>query len=261
MWITQKTWAAFAEAERWTVALHGVGSGGIASHFPLVRLGEILEQRRERLTPRAWPDHLFSYLGLEHVESQSGALVNGKPVPGETIRSDSRVFREGDVLYGRLRPYLNKVFFAEGTVHTGICSSEFLVLVPDTTLVGGLFLRELLASEHVQSKVCKLQLGSALPRLHAKDLLAIEVPLPSLRIQKEIEAQLRHFQAEREVLRTKAKQLPMALRMALQRTLREGCEFDLGNEDPNQGPVWTNALPATYTPNTRGRGRPRSEAG
>ena len=90
-------------------------------------------------------------------------------------------------MYGRLRPYLNKVFLACREVPEGICSGEFYVLVPETGLVLPHFARALLASKYVQGVVAGLLTGSALPRLQLEDLLAIEVPLPPIAQQKFIE--------------------------------------------------------------------------
>src|SRR5437764_462872 len=97
---------------------------------PLLPVGELVSERRESLEPSQFPDFLFNYVGLEHVEGLTGDLVSFDPVSGRQIRSRSKIFRAGDVLYGRLRPYLNKVFVAEGSVTTGICSGEFYVLIP-----------------------------------------------------------------------------------------------------------------------------------
>ncbi len=63
------------------------------------------------------------YLGLEHLAS--GRLV---PIGGglsSNVRSTTSVFQPGDVLYGKLRPYLDKAVLAE---EAGVCTTELLVL-------------------------------------------------------------------------------------------------------------------------------------
>ncbi|QLH38562.1 MAG: hypothetical protein HWD60_05810 [Defluviicoccus sp.] len=54
--------------------------------------------------------------------------------PANELKSLSSVFKAGDILYGRLRPYLNKVFRPE---FDGLCSAEFIVLVPNKAIDGG----------------------------------------------------------------------------------------------------------------------------
>src|SRR5438309_11730039 len=83
-------------------------------------LGEIAETSRERASPM--DDPASRYVGLEHVEPQSMKLL-GHSYAREA-RSSSVRFSKGDILYGKMRPYLNKVWIAE---FDGLCSAEFLV--------------------------------------------------------------------------------------------------------------------------------------
>ena len=65
------------------------------------------------------------YVGLEHVASWTGSLL---PLDDQqSPESISNAFRSGDVLFGKLRPYLAKAVTAE---FGGLCSTEFLVLRP-----------------------------------------------------------------------------------------------------------------------------------
>ena len=81
-------------------------------------LGDIAEPSRERATPMQYPDE--RYVGLEHIEPDSMKLL--KYGYARETRSSSLRFSKGDVLYGKMRPYLNKVWVAE---FDGICSEEF----------------------------------------------------------------------------------------------------------------------------------------
>ena len=164
--------------------------GVAASPFDLVPLNSLVTERRETIDPQATPEALVNYLGLEHIESLTGALVNFSPVRSKEIRSRSKVFLGGDVLYGRLRPYLNKVYVAAGEVSEGICSGEFYVLVPNQGRILPHVLRAILASEYVHPHVGKWQTGSALPRLQLHDLLEIVVPVPPIDVQKRYEEYL-----------------------------------------------------------------------
>jgi type I restriction enzyme, S subunit len=83
-------------------------------------LGEISKPSRDRALPRDVPT--MRYVGLEHIEPQTMRLL-GTGYAHE-VRSSSVHFRKADVLYGKMRPYLNKVWVAE---FEGICSAEFLV--------------------------------------------------------------------------------------------------------------------------------------
>ena len=85
-----------------------------------VTLDQIIEPSKEKFEPRNSDNRMF--LGLEHIESNSGIIL-GK---GNSIntKSTKTIFNKGDVLYGKLRPYLNKVCVP---VFDGVCSTDILV--------------------------------------------------------------------------------------------------------------------------------------
>lgn len=88
-----------------------------------VRLGDMCDQISEPVRPGAQPDAL--YLGMEHLAS--GRLVRIGGGQASEMRSNTSAFRPGDVLYGKLRPYLDKAVLADAA---GVCTTELLVLRP-----------------------------------------------------------------------------------------------------------------------------------
>ena len=257
MWTGSTPWSKLEQDGRWTVELHAArGARARRTHFPRVRIEKLVTERRESLTPSDWPDFEFCYLGLKHISGQSGLLQGFAPTPGRSVRSPSGVFREGDVLYGRLRPYLNKVYAALPPVHTGICSGEFFVLTPNPDRVRTLFLRELLASGELQDRVTHMQFGSALPRLGLADLLAIEVPIPPLELQEEVEERLLKARSQLAECMAAAHELPRQIRSGFERVVRHGDSFR-ASEAVASSPALPNALPEDYRPATRPRRRRR----
>jgi type I restriction enzyme S subunit len=80
--------------------------------------------------PLDYPD--LPFIGMEHVEAHSMRLLG--TVPAGTMKSSAVRFKPGDVLYGRLRPYLNKVY---RPTFEGLCSAEFIVLPENERINGG----------------------------------------------------------------------------------------------------------------------------
>jgi restriction endonuclease S subunit len=192
--------------------------------FPLVAISKIVKERRETIDPQTQPNVLMNYLGLENVQSTTGQLTEFSSRYGKEVKSRSKVFRVGDVLYGRLRPYLNKVYVADGAINNGICSGEFLVLIPDSKRILPHFLRALLSSAYVHNVVSRLQTGSALPRLQLDDLLAIEVPLPSIKEQAAYETYLKAQAAYQKQLSEELAELPQKTLSTLMNSLETGEE-------------------------------------
>jgi restriction endonuclease S subunit len=190
--------------------------------FEWVRLGDIVHNRLETIDPQAYPDRVFHYLGLENVESLTGDLANFRARYGREILSRSKVFRRGDILYGRLRPYLNKAYLAEGNTSEGICSGEFYVLTPRGERVLSRFLRTVLASPYVQQYVGSWQVGSALPRLPLEELMTLEIPLPPLSVQRDYEEFIAHQETSRRRLKAELEALPGLAMDAFVRALESG---------------------------------------
>lgn len=74
-------------------------------------------QRHPAETPDA------RYVGLEHVAS--GRLRWASAGKASEVQSHKYAFQRNDVLYGKLRPYLDKAVLADGD---GLCTTELLVL-------------------------------------------------------------------------------------------------------------------------------------
>ena len=116
-----------------------------------------------------------NFISLGNIASNTGQLVDFSPTPGSQILSSSPKFTCGDILFGRMRPYLNKVWIAE---FDGVCSGEAIVLRPDKSKVDTLFLQSLLLSSLTLKQVVPLQSGTSLPRVSASDVLSIKLPIP-----------------------------------------------------------------------------------
>jgi type I restriction enzyme, S subunit len=86
-----------------------------------VPLGQLCELISEQVLPRHLPHAL--YVGLEHVASGRFVRIGGGLA--SDVQSSKFLFRRGDVLYGKLRPYLDKAVLAE---EDGLCTTELLVL-------------------------------------------------------------------------------------------------------------------------------------
>ena len=85
------------------------------------RLADLCDLMGEPVRPGARPAAL--YLGLEHLAS--GRLVRIGCGRASEMRSTTSAFQADDVLYGKLRPYLDKAILAD---ETGVCTTELLVL-------------------------------------------------------------------------------------------------------------------------------------
>lgn len=117
-------------------------------------------------------------IGLENIESKTGKFIQ----TNESVFDDEGIgFFEGDVLFGKLRPYLAKVFLAD---KNGICVSEFLVLRSEK--VFNRFLKFLMLSGTFIDVVNSSTYGTKMPRANWEFIGNLKIPLPPLEEQKTI---------------------------------------------------------------------------
>jgi restriction endonuclease S subunit len=166
----------------------------------MMRVGELITEQTKAIEPKLQPRKIFNYLGLENVESNTGDLVKFHSRNGIEVKSRSKIFSQFDVLYGRLRPNLNKVYIAAGQgVDEGICSTEFYVLRPKSEHVRPYLFRSVLASCFVSSVVGRFQ---------TDDLFSIQVPVPPLDYQLELEEFIIQADIERRELKQRLLEMP-----------------------------------------------------
>lgn len=170
-------------AARYLGTRHGADAGAVETRA----LGAVCGVVKETVRPSDEPDRAFAYVALEHVGSRTGALAPIAPTAGREIRSVKHRFAAGDVLYGRLRPYLAKVALVG---FDGICSAELVVLRPDRAVVDPGYLAAVLRSAAFTERAAALMVGANHPRVHLNDLLAIEIPVPPLAEQRALAARL-----------------------------------------------------------------------
>lgn len=168
----------------------------LPADWTLMPLGNLTQPTRKRVKPSTLPNH--PYVGMENVEAHSMRLLG--TVPASTMRSTAVHFKEGDVLYGRLRPYLNKVLLAE---FEGLASPEFIAMPPNPT-IRGRYLQYFLNHSGFVRFAVGLNTGDR-PRVDFDQLKGFPVPVPPLLMQdaivEEIEKQFSRLDAAEIALR------------------------------------------------------------
>jgi type I restriction enzyme S subunit len=145
------------------------------------RLKNLVQPRSERVSPVDQPDAL--YIGLEHVQAHTNEIV--ATVPASTMASSSAKFEAGDILYGRMRPYLNKVVQPK---FAGLASAEFIVF-PEVEELNSAFLLKRLSAVDFVEFACSQYEGDR-PRVKFDALGEFQIDLPPRTEQTRIVAKL-----------------------------------------------------------------------
>jgi type I restriction enzyme S subunit len=112
------------------------------------------------------------YVGLEHIPSSGSAIVE-LGLAGDSI-SANNIFREGDILFGKLRPRLRKSVRVNWA---GYCSTDILVLRSNDA-ADALFVSFVFRSEPVFREAIRTEEGTKMPRCSWRSLRALEVFYP-----------------------------------------------------------------------------------
>jgi len=121
-------------------------------------------------------------LDLEDIEKTSGRLNFRVFASHRQTKSNKARFQVGDVLYGKLRPYLDKVLVAD---LQGYCTTEIVPIVPKLG-IGSFWLRLSLKSPNFLAYVDEKSYGMKMPRLGTKDAKASIHAVPPLAEQMRI---------------------------------------------------------------------------
>ena len=165
--------------------------GDVPEHWTTVRLKSSMNNIVEQTTERRGSD---LYVALEHVESWTGRLRHA----GLDVSFDSQVkyFRSGDILFGKLRPYLAKV---TRPTSDGVCVGEFLVLRPRHSNATAPYMEQLLRSKPIIDAVNSSTFGAKMPRAEWQFMGGMAIVHPSLPEQAAIVRFLDH--ADRRIRR------------------------------------------------------------
>jgi len=149
----------------------------------LCNLGQMCREDRQTVKEGTPEARTLPYLGLEHIEGQSGRILRTPAkTPMDAGRGLSFRFDTRHVLYGKLRPYLNKVVVPD---FNGRCTKEAIPLLPEPGVERD-YLAWLLRRPETVAWVMREKTGSRMPRADIDHLFRLNVRLPAIDEQRRI---------------------------------------------------------------------------
>ena len=154
------------------------------------RLGSICDYGKcknasvDELNDKTW------VLDLEDIEKDTGKILKFETLETRNSLSTKHVFKKGDILYSKLRPYLNKVVIAP---KDGVCTSEILPLDFNGILINE-YAQYLLMSSYFLTTVNLVTYGVKMPRLGTDDAKKMLLPVPPLNEQLKIICSVKKLQ-------------------------------------------------------------------
>jgi len=150
--------------------------GSIPSKWEARRLKFAVLLRNEKIEA----EHAdLEYMGLENIESWTGKRIEDESSFSEGVATR---FEPNDILFGKLRPYLAKIYLAE---RAGMATTEALVLKSERDIIPA-FLKYVMLSDKFIEDVSGTTYGAKMPRANWDSIGSLPILLPNLTEQKKI---------------------------------------------------------------------------
>ena len=135
-----------------------------------------------QVDPKVEPFIDMPHIGGENLQSNTNNIQNIKTPRELKLKSGKYLFQSGNVLYSKIRPYLNQVVITD---FSGVCSADIYPLRVIETKIKNDFLIYLLRSKFFLDYAQKHSTRTNIPKINRPTLLSFRFPCPPINIQKD----------------------------------------------------------------------------
>ena len=147
---------------------------GFSGAWEMKRLLSLVTIAQGQVDPKVFPYCSMALVGPEHVESGTGKLLARRTALEQGAISGKYLFKAGDVVYGKINPYLRKAFLAD---FDGLCSADMYPFRPVEGVASGFLLAVILGSEF--SKYSEsVSARSGMPKINRDELAGFSIRIP-----------------------------------------------------------------------------------
>ena len=160
-------------------------------NLQICHLKDLAKIDRQNISPEELKTKRYTYIGLEHIEKETGRiLVDPNAQLDIDLKSNKFFFTSNHVLYGKLRPYLNKVALPD---FDGVCSTDIFPLLPLEGISNKYFLKALMSTSYFVNMANSQSSGANLPRIGTTALENIKVFKPDYNLQEQFAEKVREI--------------------------------------------------------------------
>ena len=148
---------------------------GLPEGWGALPLSQLASKESNQIIPSNHPSDTFNYWGLDAISEGQIAEPPSNYIQGSEVKSTCISFTPKDVLYSKLRPYLNKVIVPSVD---GIGSTEWVVYRPNPKLIRREYLAFVMRTKWFVSLASGTSYGARMPRANKSVLREIKIPVP-----------------------------------------------------------------------------------
>lgn len=180
---------------------------GLPESWLAITLGEVIDYANNTTVQPKDMEPSALLVELEDIERDTSKLTDRKTVAARNPKGSKNRFLEGQILYGKLRPYLNKIIRAD---QDGYCSSEIIAISPG--MLDRDYLFYALKSPSFLEYVNESSHGMGMPRLGTQQAKLAPFVLAPLREQTRIAQKLDELLAQVDTLKAQIEAIPKLLK-------------------------------------------------
>ncbi|MEX2409904.1 MAG: restriction endonuclease subunit S [Candidatus Paceibacterota bacterium] len=191
--------------------------GKIPKSWKVFMLKEFVQRKIDSRKPKTGD----KYIGLEHLNSGENKIHGFGD--GAEVKSTKNIFEVNDILYGKLRPYLDKVALAH---FSGVCSTDIMVLQPIKERLTSKFLVYFLHNSSFRAVADATTQGTNHPRTSWERLKKFEFTIPTVNEQKKIVNILQNVDEKIEIHKNKKEKYEELFRSMLHKLITAEVRVD-----------------------------------
>lgn len=195
------------------------------SSWKKCELKEVFKVVKDKYNPQT-ENQIVNYIGLENIETSKGIISKNN---SSEVKSIKTKFKKDDVLYGKLRPYLNK---HDVVNFDGICSTDILVFrfndINTAKYINYYFNLPMFIQYAVENSS-----GINLPRVSEKTISKYKISLPIIEEQQEIVNILDNLLAKYNKIKNLEQQLEK-IELLKKAILAKAFRGELGTNNPDE---------------------------
>ena len=149
--------------------------------WEIKKLEELIKIERNNILPENIEEGM-KYIDLESIEKETGKIKNFYKVSNGFIKSNKFIFSKNHILYGKLRPYLNKVALPD---FNGICSTDILPILTIKNKSVKYFISFLLRQPIFVNYANERSSGANLPRVNVETIYEFNIIAPPINLQNQ----------------------------------------------------------------------------
>lgn len=144
-----------------------------------------------------------NYVGLDSIEKDTGQIKAISIVEEGELKSNKFLFKSKHILYGKLRPYLNKV---ANPNFEGICSTDIITLLPNEKKSNKPFITYYLKGPWHLEWAANNTTGANLPRLNMKSFSKLRIISPPIDLQNQFAEKIALIEQQKELAKQELKE-------------------------------------------------------